>query len=192
MSLKPFHILDCDPELQKTIADAVLKFLQTQTDLFADLDSRSLWNKLDTVALVKAVPELAEYFKTVGLRIKELAVTVCNSNQNAGLHIDELPVVAKVNFPILNTTGSLNLWYHVPEELMAQATPIVNRFGQAYYDLSEVDLDQCKKIAQVEINKPVVFNSQIAHMIDMSRCQEFPRLVLTCMFFNEPVDFLKE
>jgi hypothetical protein len=192
MSLKPFHILDCDPELQKTISAGVLDFLQTQTDLFTDLDSRSLWNKLDTVALVKAVPELAEYFRTVGLRIKELAVTVCNSNENAGLHIDELPVVAKINFPILNTTGSLNLWYHVPEELLARVTPINNQFGQSYYNLRDIDLGKCKKIAQVEISKPVVFNSQIPHMIDMSNCQAFPRLVLTCMFFNEPVDFLKE
>ena len=95
MQLKPFHILPCDPVLQQTISAQVLKFLQTKTDLFADLDSRSLWNKLDTVALVRAVPELVQYFGTFGLKLKEVAVTVCNSNKNAGLHIDELPVTAK-------------------------------------------------------------------------------------------------
>jgi hypothetical protein len=192
MSLKPFHILPCDPELQQTISDRVVTFLQNQTDLFVDLDSRSLWNKIDTRALVFAVPELVGYFRTFGLKLKEVAVTVCNSNKNAGLHIDELPVVAKINFPILNTKDSQNLWYRVPEDLMKQVDPIINEFGSAFYNLSAVDLAQCKLIGSVEILKPVVFNSQLPHMIDMSKCNKFPRLVLTCMFFNEPVDFLKE
>ena len=190
--MKPFYVLDCDPELQETISNRTVEFLRTETDLFDDLDSRSLWNKLDTRALVRAVPELVRYFQTFGLKLKEVAVTVCNSKKNANLHIDELPVTAKINFPILNTKGSRNLWYSVPEELMSQVDPIINKFGSVYYDLASVDLDKCKKIAEVEINKPVVFNSQLPHMIEMSNCQAFPRLVLTCMFFNEPVDFLKE
>jgi hypothetical protein len=192
MLLKPFYVLDCDPELQQTISEGVVEFLRTQTDLFDDLDSRSLWNKLDTRALVQAVPELVQYFQTYGLKLKEIAVTVCNSKKNATLHIDELPVTAKINFPILNTKGSLNLWYNVPKELLAQVAPIINEFGTAYYNLNTINLGKCKKIAEVEVVKPVVFNSQIPHMVDISNCQAFPRLVLTCMFFNEPVDFLKE
>lgn len=192
MLLKPFHVLPCDPELQRTISDRVVEYLQTETDLFDNLASRSLWNKLDTRALVQAVPELVGYFRAFGLQLKEVAVTVCNSNKNAVLHIDELPVVAKINFPILNTQDSLNLWYDVPKELMDQVSPILNEFGKAFYDFSLIDLSKCKKIAEVELLTPVVFNSQIPHMIDMSNCKEFPRLVLTCMFFNEPVDFLKE
>jgi hypothetical protein len=192
MSLKPFHVLPCDAELQQTISEGVVNFLRTQTDLYADLDSRSLWNKLDTRALILAVPDLAKYFQTFGLKIKEIAVTVCNNNKGAGLHIDELPVVAKINFPILNTTGSQNLWYTVPDDLMEQVDPIVNEFGSKFYDLESVDLGLCTKIGSVEMLKPVVFNSQLPHMIDTSNCANFPRLVLTCMFFNEPVDFLKE
>jgi hypothetical protein len=80
----------------------------------------------------------------------------------------------------------------VPEELLSQVKPIVNEFGAAFYDLGKVDLAQCHPIASVEVLKPVVFNSQLPHMIDMSRCQSFPRIVLTCMFFKEPVNFLKE
>jgi hypothetical protein len=192
MPLKPYHVLECDSDLQKIIADGVFAFLQTQTDLFADLDSRSLWNKLDTLALVRAVPELSRYFLTLGLKLKEVAVTVCNNTKGAGLHIDELPVVAKINFPILNTQGSLNQWYCVPEQLMSTVEPVINEFGAKFYNLGSIDLLKCKKIAEIEISKPVVFNSQIAHMIDTTNCQVFPRLVLTCMFFNEPVDFLKE
>jgi len=190
--LKPFHVLPCDVDAQQVIADRVVSFLQTDTQIFDQLDQLPLWNKIDTVALIRAVPELAQYFRRFDLRLKEVAVTVCNNNQPVSLHIDELPVVAKINFPILNTQGSRNCWYRVPDQLMREVSPIINKFGAAYYDLSGIDLAQCEKIGEVEISTPVVFNSQIAHMIDLSQCTAFPRLVLTCMFFNEPVDFLKD
>lgn len=192
MILKPYHQLECPDELQKIISDKTVDFLKTKTDFFTRLDELSLWNKLNSLDFVRHVPELVKYFQGFNLKLKEVALTVCNNNNNANLHIDELPVVAKVNFPILNTKGSLNVWYSVPDDLMAEVNPIFNKFGAAYYDLTAVDLTKCKKIAEVEVLKPVVFNSQIAHTINMSGCQAFPRLVLTCMFFNEPVDFLKE
>jgi hypothetical protein len=191
MTLKPYHQLDCADDLQKIISEKTIDFLKTRHDIL-NVTRPSLWNKLDTAEFVRAVPELLQYFKTFKLQLREVAFTICVSNENAGLHIDELPVVAKVNFPILNTQHSQNLWYKVPDRLMAQVKPIVNQFGSAYYNLSEIDLDQCQLIASVEVLKPIVFNSQIPHMIDMSKCQSFPRVVLTCMFFNEPVDFLKD
>jgi hypothetical protein len=192
MILKPYHQLDCADDLQKIISEKTIDFLKSKTDIFLKLDKLSLWNKLNTVEVIKHVPELVDYFKTLDLKLKELSVTVCNNNKNIGLHIDELPVVAKINFPILNTKSSRNLWYSVPPNLMTEIEPIVNLFGSKFYDLSTIDLSKCKKLADVEVVKPVVFNSQIPHMINMSECKEFPRLVLTCMFFNEPVDFLKE
>jgi len=191
MILKPYHQLDCPDDLQKTISEKTIDFLKTKHDIL-NVKKPSLWNKLDTVEFVRAVPELAQYFKTLNLQLREVAFTICVTNENAGLHIDELPVTAKINFPILNTQDSRNLWYNVPDELMSQVAPIINEFGTEYYDLISIDLDKCKKIAEVEINKPVVFNSQLPHMIDMSKCQSFPRVVLTCMFFKEPVNFLKE
>jgi hypothetical protein len=192
MNLKPYHQLECPDDLQKIIADKTVDFLKTKTDFFTRLDELSLWNKLNSLDFIQHVPELVKYFQGFNLKLKEVALTVCNSNTDVGLHIDELPVVAKINFPILNTQGSRNLWYHVPKELMDTVTPVINIFGYAFYNLENINLDKCTKISDVEVLKPVVFNSQIPHMIEMSRCKEFPRLVLTCMFFNEPVDFLKE
>ena len=191
MTLKPYHQLDCPDDLQKTIAEKAIEYLKTKHGIL-NTQKPSLWNKLDTVDFVRAVPELLQYFKTVNLQLRELAFTICVNNENVGLHIDELPVTAKVNFPILNTQHSENLWYSVPAELMAQVKPIINKFGAAYYNLNDIDLDQCQLLASVEVLKPVVFNSQIPHMIDLSKCQSFPRIVLTCMFFKEPIDFLKE
>jgi hypothetical protein len=191
MTLKPYHQLDCPDNLQKTISEKAIDFLKTKYDIL-NLTKPSLWNKLNTAEFIRAVPELLQYFNSLNLKLREVAFTICVSNENAGLHIDELPVTAKINFPILNTQDSLNLWYDVPKELMAQVKPIVNEFGAAFYNLGEVDLSQCQQIASVEVLKPVVFNSQLPHMIDMTWCKSFPRIVLTCMFFKEPVDFLKE
>lgn len=192
INLKPYHQLECPDELQKIISDKAVDFLKTKTDLFSRLDKLSLWNKLNSVDFIRHVPELVKYFQSFNLKLREVSVTVCHSKTDAGLHIDELPVTAKINFPILNTQGSRNIWYSVPDNIMSQVTPIINSFGTAFYNLGSVDLTKCKKLADIEVVKPVVFNSQIPHMVDMSRCTEFPRLVLTCMFFNEPVDFLKE
>ena len=192
INLKPYHQLECPDELQKIISDKAVDFLKTKTDLFSRLDKLSLWNKLNSVDFIRHVPELVKYFQSFNLKLKEVSVTVCHSKTDAGLHIDELPVTAKINFPILNTQGSRNIWYHVPDNIMSQVTPIINSFGTAFYNLGSVDLTKCKKLADIEVLKPVVFNSQIPHMVDITNCLAFPRLVLTCMFFNEPVDFLKE
>ena len=192
INLKPYHQLECPDELQKIISDKAVDFLKTKTDLFSRLDKLSLWNKLNSVDFIRHVPELVKYFQSFNLKLREVSVTVCHSKTDAGLHIDELPVTVKINFPILNTQGSRNIWYSVPDNIMSQVTPIINSFGTAYYNLGSVDLTKCKKLADIEVVKPVVFNSQIPHMIDITNCLAFPRLVLTCMFFNEPVDFLKE
>ena len=192
MSLKPYYQLECPDDLQKIISEKVIDFLKTKTDLFTRLNELPLWNKLNSLEVIRHVPELIKYFQSFNLKLREVAVTIRNSNKNVILHVDELPVTAKINFPILNTQGSQNLWYYVPDELMLQVPPIINEFGAFYYNLETIDLDQCKKIAEVEVLKPIVFNSLIPHMVDMSQCQLFPRIVLTCMFFNEPIDFLKE
>ena len=192
INLKPYHQLECPDELQKIISDKAVDFLKTKTDLFSRLDKLSLWNKLNSVDFIRHVPELVKYFQSFNLKLREVSVTVCHSKTDAGLHIDELPVTVKINFPILNTQGSRNIWYSVPDNIMSQVTPIINSFGTAYYNLGSVDLTKCKKLADIEVVKPVVFNSQIPHMVDITNCLAYTRLVLTCMFFNEPVDFLKE
>jgi len=188
--LKPFVPVDCDPVLQSTIQTKTVEFLTTRTELFDHLDELSLWNKLNTAEYVRAVPELVQWTRDLGLRLREVSVTVCNNNQDVGLHVDELPVTAKINFPILNTAGSYNEWYSVPEEIFNSVTPIINKFGNAYYDLESVDLGKCELVGRFELLQPVVFNSQIPHSIRMQSATQFPRLVLACTFFKEPVNFL--
>jgi hypothetical protein len=187
--LKPYAVIDC--ESQKIITEKTLKFLQNSTNFF-DSKDLELWNKINTKDLLMAVPEINVFYRSIGLKIKEIAFTVWNSQTDVGLHIDELPVIAKINFPILNTQDTYNEWYAVPDQLLQMVKPIVNHFGSSFYDLATVDLDQCTKIAEIELIKPVVFNSQLPHKIRIGSNAQFPRIVMTCMFFNQPLDWINQ
>lgn len=187
MQLLPYTIIDC-PE-QSIISNKVVEYLKTHSDFFEDKPFH-LWNKIDTLALLKAVPEIGNFFKSIGLAVREISITVVNRSQDVELHIDELPVTAKVNFPILNTENSFNEWYEVPPDLIDTVEPVINRFGSKFYNLKEIDLSQCKKIGEYELLKPVVFNSQIPHRIRVTEKTKFPRLVMPCTFFKEPINLL--
>lgn len=188
LMLKPYALIDC-PE-QSIIQHKTLEFLKNSTDLL-ERQNLKLWNKIDTLSLVKAVPELPKFYASIGLRLREVAITVWSKAEDVPLHIDELPVTAKINFPILNTEHTYNEWYTVPDQLLNAVAPVINQFGSAYYDLESIDLTQCTKIAEIETLQPMVFNSQIPHCIRITQQAQFPRVVMPCAFFNEPLNLLQ-
>ena len=187
--LKPYDVIDC--EQQKVITEKTLEFLRNSTNLL-DSNDLELWNKIDTKDLLKAVPEINVFYRSLGLKIKEIAFTVWNSQDDVGLHIDELPIIAKINFPIFNTQDTYNEWYTVPDYLFQTVTPMMNHFGSYFYNLTTIDLTQCSKIAEIELTKPVVFNSQIPHKIRIGANAQFPRVVMVCMFFNQPLSWISQ
>jgi hypothetical protein len=188
LMLKAYALVDCP--VQSIIQQKTVEFLKTNTVLFERKDLE-LWNKIDTVALIRSVPELPEFYRSIGLKLREIAVTVWNSHSDVPLHIDELPVTSKINFPILNTEDTYNEWYTVPDNLLATVNPVINQFGSAFYDLKDLDLGKCTKIAEVVVTQPVVFNSQIPHRIRITEQAKFPRIVMSCTFFNEPTKWLQ-
>ena len=188
--LRPYAPVDCP--MQSTIQTKTIEFLKASTDLFERTDLK-LWNKLNTlelVELIRAVPELPEFYRGIGLQLREVAITVWNKAEDVPLHIDELPVTAKINFPLLNTEHTYNEWYTVPDELLSTVDPIINQFGSAYYDLKSIDLARCTLIAETQTLQPIVFNSQIPHRIRITEQAQFPRIVMPCTFFNEPIYML--
>ena len=82
--------------------------------------------------LIQNTPSLMEWCKTQDLKIREVALTVINKPVDADLHIDELPITAKINIPIQNTRGSFNRWYDIPEKMLHETKLIVNEFGKMY------------------------------------------------------------
>lgn len=184
--LKPYAVLDC-PE-QDIIAEKTIQFLQSQTKIFSQLDSLPLWNILDTKQYCRAVPEFAKWTRNLGLYIDSVYLTVCKNNGNVGLHTDKLPGVAKINFPILNTKDTFNCWYKPSKaQLEEYADPQVN---DVYYEFKGADLSKFKKIGEIEMTKPIAFNSQIPHTVRLSDSKQFPRLVLSTVFLKEPIHLL--
>jgi hypothetical protein len=185
--MKCFYKLPC--ETLNVIQQETIDYLNNYTDLLSK-DSKQLWNKINTADYIKHCPSLLKYCQSLDLKIKEVAFTVVWESTKLNLHRDELPVVAKINFPILNTKGSVNSWYQIPDDLFDQYPPIINKFNQKYYSFPGIDLNKCQLLSETDLDQPIVFNSQIPHMIKMPTDAVFPRIVMPVMFFNEPTHYI--
>ena len=142
------------------ISQGIYNYLQAQDLLTTE---KYGWNFIDCKKLLHAVPQLLEFFHQHNLIPRHAAITIATNNNHLPLHVDELPVVAKINLPVINTQGWANRWY---------------QDGKLIAEL--LDMDQ-----------PIVFNSQIAHSVEKITAVTLPRIVASFTFYNEPLDLLK-
>lgn len=186
--MKPFYQLHCDS--QELISNKVIAFLKDKTD-FLNETHHGYWNKGYTLEIIKSVPELPKYFLSIGLKLREIAVLVANKdNPGVVLHVDEKPLIAKINFPILNTKNIYTSWYDIPDHVINSLPKTINPFGKTIPDFSSVDAGSYDCLAKIETTTPIVFNSSIPHQVEIGENAVYPRIVLSCMFFNEPTDYL--
>ena len=182
MQLKTHHLLECDS--QEQISREALTWITEHTDLLTN--ATGFWNKINYKHFILLNPTLSKYCMKLKLIIREVAVLVTNSNEGVPLHIDEKPVVAKINFPVLNTKDTYTEWYNVNN--LDQLPNIINQFGQPIPDLTNAITE---KINSIEMIQPMVFNSSVAHQVVIGPNAELPRVVISCMFYKEPIDLLK-
>lgn len=144
------------------ISKKIYNFLQTKTNIIATC--KSGWHFVNCKDLLYDVPELFDFFKKHKFLPRHAAVTVVNDNSSLPVHVDELPVIAKLNLPVINTQGWANCWY-INDKLVAELP----------------DLPQ-----------PIIFNSQIAHSVEQrSPNARAPRIIASFTFQNEPLELLK-
>ena len=157
--MKCFAEIACDNV--DTISQEIYDFLQQQTQLIQHPVIG--WNFIDCKMLLANSPKLLEFFKLLKLKPRHAAVTILTRTGQLPMHVDEPPVVAKLNFPVINTKGWANRWYN------------------GHTIIAEVlDLDQ-----------PIIFNSQIPHSVDQVEDGAVPRIIASFTFFNEPVKWLE-
>jgi hypothetical protein len=159
MSLNYYIELPCDDITD--ISAEIYNFLQEKTDLINSI--KIGWNFINSKQLVEQSPKLLKFFKDHNLVLRHAAVTMVTENGQLPIHVDEPPVIAKINFPVINTQGWANRWYE-DDQLVAE--------------LSDMKL-------------PIVFNSQVPHSVEKTTATVVPRIVASFTFHNEPLDLLK-
>lgn len=180
--MKPYVELDCDNT--DIIASKILSLVKNK------LNAKDGWLFIDTIDVLKNVPELLDFFKTYKLYVKHAAVTILR--KDFPLHIDVAPTIAKINFPILNTEGWVNKWFNIDEEALANCPFTVDEFGAKKEDIKLLPSSAFTLAGELyDFKKPIIFNSRIGHSVIKLNPKEMPRVVASFTFFNEPIDFLK-
>jgi len=159
MSLKYFVELPYDDV--DVISSEIYKFLETDTNLINS--DKFGWNFIDCKTLLNNAPALLDFFKIYKLVPRHSAITIVADNTHLPKHVDELPVIAKINFPVINVQVWANRWYE-NDQLAAEL---------------------------LDMKQPIVFNSQVAHSVEKTTATIVPRIVASFTFHNEPLDLLK-
>jgi len=161
--MRPYAAMTCQ-ELP-LIQREIMQFLVSEVDVYnISLNKIFSWNFFSPKDALLASPSLQGWFKKSNLMLRDIAVTVCRGPQGLVKHRDAPPVVAKVNIPIANTQGSYNLWWDDDDNL----------------------------IARHEMLTPIAFNASMNHGVEMTEACTYPRIVLSCMFFKEPLYLLED
>ena len=160
--MKSYHILNCDN--QQKIADSLYGYY---TGITANRELKDFWNHLtrDEIQDYFSIPNnpTHAWFEELGLKVRDMSFTIYNENISTDIHRDEPPVIAKINFPVLNTTDTYNVWYD----------------------------DEANEIDRVECDQPIVLRSDILHTVEIGETACYPRLQFSFCFYNEPLHLLK-
>ena len=98
----------------------------------------------------------------MGLKVRDMSFTIYDEQITTQIHKDEPPVIAKINFPVLNTKDTYNVWFDD--------------------DRTEID--------RVECDRPIVLRSDILHTVEIGDAAKYPRLQFSFCFYNEPLQLL--
>ena len=160
--MKSYFILDCTK--QQKIADSLYGYY---TGITANRELKDLWNHLtrDEIQDYFSIPNnpTKSWFEELGLKVRDMSFTIYNENISTDIHRDEPPVIAKINFPVLNTSDTYNVWFD----------------------------DHSTEIDRVECDRPIVLRSDILHTVEIGETACYPRLQFSFCFYNEPLHLLK-
>ena len=161
--MKHYHILECSNQLE--ISQELYFFLNKPTGPL-QVPVTKFWNFLDKKHVQECLTEcsaLSNWFESLRLRPREISFTVYNEIIKTHPHVDAPPVIAKINFPVINTANTYNVWFDK--------------------DNQEID--------RVECITPIVLRSNVKHTVEIGPHATFPRIQVSFCFYNEPLKYLE-
>jgi hypothetical protein len=183
--LKPFLILECDNV--DIISSGLYNFIKDKTEILQS--GISGWHFLDSKQVLDAVPELLQYFLDQKLYIRDSAITILDDD--LALHIDPAPMVAKINFPVINTDGWVNRWYYISDRV-TEIPLTITKFGHSVEDAQEIPKEALILAGEVyDMSKPMIFHSRIPHEVIKQNPSVTPRIIASFTFHNQPTHLLE-
>ena len=179
--MKPYAELDCE-----YIADIQQELLEIINTSIPTNDSEG-WVFLNPKKLISNASHVLRFFIERKLLIQDFSVTVLTKTMS--MHIDTLPMVAKINIPVANTQGWTNQWYDITQQQLDNCEKKIDPLGFEVEDISGLELPA---LAQIENqDKIIVFNSRIPHSVIKNTPKKLPRLVASFTFRNQPMELLQ-
>ena len=159
--MKSYYILEC--QNQQKIADSLYGYY---VGISANRTVSEFWNHLNREEIQNyfQIPNnpCKKWFDVLGLKVRDMSFTLFDEHIGTDVHRDAPPVVAKINFPVLNTKDTYNVWFD----------------------------DSGNEIDRVECDRPIVLRSDILHTVEIGKTANFPRLQFSFCFYNEPLQLL--
>lgn len=159
--MKSYYILEC--QNQQKIADSLYGYY---VGISTNRTVSEFWNHLNREEIQNyfQIPNnpCKAWFDGLGLKVRDMSFTLFDEHIGTDVHRDAPPVVAKINFPVLNTKDTYNVWFD----------------------------DSGNEIDRVECDRPIVLRSDILHTVEIGKTANFPRLQFSFCFYNEPLQLL--
>jgi hypothetical protein len=173
-----FTVLDLCPQLLATTQKKTLDFIKSYPRIFRRELGINLM-RLDTEAFLKAVPEAQLALDPLGVKITEAFTFVMWHFDQCGIHRDNGPLKARINFPILNGKNTYTYFY---EE--AETITITNAAGGHV----AIAKDQSIPHADfVETVCPIALKVLELHKVMVPHNNPMPRITLSMRTYPDPV-----
>ena len=192
---KCLYELKCEPLAQ--IQSEVLEWVKQETNFLEDRTSRGFWHKIDYKSMAKVCPSLLRYMNSIKIPIREIVIGLLTESMTNGfvLHNGAPPYNFKINFPIYNTEDVYTEWYDISLKEMEKFPTWTNPHTKTeQYDFEWLhttvqDLYPCLTRYNMH-NNPIIFNSYIPHRVMPGPNAKYPRIMIACMPFRDPVEYM--
>lgn len=191
--MQPFKFIEI-PDYDNLVAE-ILKFLSEKTTALSNPDrgmnTEATWNWIDPYQLLKNVPALYNWiYKEHGLAVQYVALIGLTPEAENLLHTDnDLPdgrLDVRILLPLQNTAGSVTRFYDVPTDQIEKRTTPDGTIYKAITGPGPFPI-----IAELELTKPIVFNSSIPHDVIVNKASGF-RLSMAIGFMDPPYSWLDD